>query len=303
MHLFAYKQPMEIFNIQSLKKINSPSNPVAKLRPLYTKANNPTMRSSARHFVEKGDALPSTFIARGCKVELKGRNISPQIGLFNGAMGTVFDIVYNKNESSHSGHLPRYVLVHFPNYTGPQFITDHANVIPIVPIQKSCFRYCCVRTYMPIQLCYAKTIHTFQGQSAGPVAANQQPNPVQRIVVHIGNRQFEGQNPGLTYTALSRSTSMGNSTDLTTSSLFFDGNDAIPERFVDIARAPKTLQLYKLVYLRNNWVKHLSDNQVHPTIMHQEKDALFRWAENFRPTSAQIKKFSLHFEPISRIIQ
>jgi hypothetical protein len=96
---------------------------------------------------------------------------------------------------------------------------------------------------------------------------------------------------------------MGDFTDLTTSSLFFDGNDAIPDRFVDIARAPKTHELYKLVYLRNNWVKHLSDNQVHPTIMHQEKDALFRWAENFRPTSAQIKKFSLHFEPISRIIQ
>jgi hypothetical protein len=152
---------------------------------------------------------------------------------------------------------------------------------------------------MPIQLCYAKTIHTtFQGQSAGPVAANQQPNPVQRIVVHSGSRKFEGQNPGLTYTALSRSTSMGDFTDLTTSALFFDGNDVMPDRFVDIARSSKTHELYKLVYLRNNWVKHLSGNQVYPTIMPQEKDVLFRWAENFRPTSAQIKSFFLHFEPI-----
>jgi hypothetical protein len=65
-------------------------------------------------------------------VELKGRNISPELGFYNGAVGLVIDIAYNSNESPNSGHLHKYVLVQFPNYTGPQFLPSIPNVIPIV---------------------------------------------------------------------------------------------------------------------------------------------------------------------------
>ena len=65
-------------------------------------------------------------------MEFKGRNISPELGFYNGAVGLVIDIAYNSNKSPNSGHLHKYVLVQFPNYTGPQFLPSIPNVIPIV---------------------------------------------------------------------------------------------------------------------------------------------------------------------------
>ena len=197
-------------------------------------------------------------------MELKGRNISPELGLYNGAMGLVIvDIVYSSNESPNSGHLPKYVLVQFPNYTpGPQFLPSIPNVIPIVPIFFVCPWHCCSVKFIPLQLCYGKqTIHTFQGQNAGPVVhQSQQQNNIKRIIVDIGSRQFEGRNPGLTYTALSRATSLGKLDDVSTSALFFDGGDFIsPDRFIDIVVLLPPI-------LRTNHISSLSEKQVGGTV-------------------------------------
>ena len=55
-------------------------------------------------------------------------NILPEVGLYNGAIGTVFEIVYNNrpegpNDKEHY-HLPDYVVVDFPNLKLPDGISN-----------------------------------------------------------------------------------------------------------------------------------------------------------------------------------
>jgi hypothetical protein len=69
-------------------------------------------------------------------VALSNVNILPEIGLYNGAMGTVIEIVYKNrpvgpNDKEHC-HLPDYVVVDFPNLKLPPDIppwdTNHKTV-------------------------------------------------------------------------------------------------------------------------------------------------------------------------------
>jgi hypothetical protein len=40
----------------------------------------------------------------------------------------------------------------------------------------------------PLKLCFAKTIHTFQGSNARPEAPDQQQNAKERLIIDMGNR-------------------------------------------------------------------------------------------------------------------
>lgn len=68
------------------------------------------------HF--KGDSIVfRTDICVKAKVAISGINIVLEAGLYNGARGTVVDIVYDTVEgptNKQEGHLPRYVVVDFP---------------------------------------------------------------------------------------------------------------------------------------------------------------------------------------------
>ena len=92
------------------------------------------------------------------------------------------DIIFGKGKSPNTNDMPEYVLVDFPQYKGPVFMKDHPTYVPIVPIKHKCSKYCCTKTFLPLQLSYAKTIHTFQGSSAGPTATNQNENPIKQII-------------------------------------------------------------------------------------------------------------------------
>jgi hypothetical protein len=205
-------------------------------------------------------------------------------------MGEIVDIVYHENESPNSKHLPRYVLIRLPSYKGPPFIPDDPTVIPIVPLTKICPSRCCKQTFIPLKLCFAKTIHTFQGSNAGPVAHGQQQNPIQRLVIDLGTRQFEGNNPGLTYTALSRATTLGDPDDIMTSALYFDGT-LTPDRLTNITTRMDNKGLYKKVLLRHQWVKHIEKNRLTLDFPSLETTTLFNWANSFRPSQEQIQKF------------
>jgi hypothetical protein len=47
-----------------------------------------------------------------------------------------------------------------------------------------------------------------QGKSTVPTAANQRPNAIQRISIHLGDRKYEALNPGLTCVVISRATTI-----------------------------------------------------------------------------------------------
>ena len=115
----------------------------------------------------------------------------------------MLDIVYHP-EHSPPEDLPMYVLLDIPQYCGPPFIEAAPTVVPIAPITVPCKKgFCCCRTYIPLRLAFAQTIHTFQGQNEGPVGIGQAPNAIQKLVCDPGTRRFEGNCVGLFYTILS----------------------------------------------------------------------------------------------------
>ncbi len=64
-----------------------------------------------------------TDICVGARVAISNVNILPEVGLYNGAIGTVIEIIYHgkperPNDKEHN-HLPDYVVVDFPSLKLP----------------------------------------------------------------------------------------------------------------------------------------------------------------------------------------
>jgi hypothetical protein len=77
-------------------------------------------------------------------------------------------------------------VVDLKNYRGPILDKDNPTHVPIVPIQWRYEPMCCTRKQIPLQIAWAKTIHSLHGHNAGPNAKHQTPNDIQRIVIHLG---------------------------------------------------------------------------------------------------------------------
>ena len=100
-------------------------------------------------------------------------------------------------------------------------------------------RVCCKRTYLPLCLSYARTIHKFQGLSAGPVDEGKIPNMFACIICDPDMRHVEGSALGLFYTALSRATTLGNE-DGSESAIYFTGTAYDEARIRNIGRMKNT---------------------------------------------------------------
>ena len=59
--------------------------------------------------------------------------MEPDWGLYNGAIGTVKEIVYTLNKSPIDDDLPEFVLVEFTQYCGPPWMTDKPMVSLLHP--------------------------------------------------------------------------------------------------------------------------------------------------------------------------
>ena len=89
------------------------------------------------------------------------------------------------------------------------FANELARIVPI-PVQSwRCENGCCVMDYVPLEIAFGKTIHTFQGMQAGRTPPGRPDNPMKSIIVNPGNINFESNNPGLLYTTISRATTIG----------------------------------------------------------------------------------------------
>lgn len=66
-------------------------------------------------------------------------NLKAEWGLFNGAVGTVVDILYKDGcrPTDDPTPLPDVVFVRFPGYKGPPYITEDPTLVPIVPVSRS----------------------------------------------------------------------------------------------------------------------------------------------------------------------
>ena len=284
--LFANKKPKQLFNDQKLRELQSPTNPVARIKS-ETINNHGKIVSNNKHYDNETTANV-LCICIGASVALSGCNICPEWGLFNASVGKVVDIVFHEGQNPNDNQLPAYVLVEFGLYQGPVFDPDNRHLIPITPITIGCNNFgCCNRKFIPLKLAFAKTCHTFQGQSAGPVEKDQPPNPVKRIICDPGTRQFEGQNVGLFYTILSRATTLGDNDSCSdkdkfkNSAIYFIGSNMNKSRITNITKQQNG-EKYSNVLKRERWVRYLKEHETFCTLPQSTIQDLFDWASTAR---------------------
>ena len=121
--LFFRNEPRIHHNLIQICEHASEENPVAICKvqsegPLNGKAikRHFGIQNSNKH---QDDGWNSSLLSVGAYVALDGRNYNPAWGLHNGAMGKVQEIVFEPGQNPNHGDLPSYVVVHFPNYSGP----------------------------------------------------------------------------------------------------------------------------------------------------------------------------------------
>ena len=275
--LFANRAPRDAHNKLKLHAQHSPSNPVAKIKASTIKKGVIAVNNS--HFNDS--TPPATSLCRGAQVSISGNNIHPTWGLYNGSIGEVLDIVFNPGDNPNDGDLPLYILLRLPDYNGPAMFPHDPKVVPIVPVTCLCNKNCCTRTYVPLTLAYAKTIHTFQGGTAGPTEDGKPDNPVKRIVCDPGTRSFEGINIGLFYTILSRATTIGDTNDTQhpkDSAIYFIGDNMNRERVSDLTLS-KTGEPYRKVQKRTAWTNYLRQHTHASGLSKEEQSSLIEWVQ------------------------
>ena len=154
-------------------------HPIATIKAIHTGANAAKVPPD-----DAGGLEPVVMLARSARVMLTS-NLWVEVGLVNGAMGTVEAICYKDTTPP---HLPVAVMVRFDHYTGP---TVHDGTVPITPIRRSWSSSGgqCSRLQLPLKLAWAVTIHKFQGLT------------LDKVVIDVGKKEFSC---GLTFVACLR---------------------------------------------------------------------------------------------------
>ena len=153
--------------------------PIATINAVHTGTN-----ASKAPADDAGGLEAVICLAKSARVMLTS-NLWVDVGLVNGAMGTIQAICY------HSGgppDLPIAVMVHFDSYSGP---TLHNGAVPITPLRRtwSSSGVQCSRLQLPLKLAWAVTIHKSQGLT------------LDKVVIDVGKEEFS---TGLTFVACSR---------------------------------------------------------------------------------------------------
>ena len=174
------------YNIDNIKNLNMPIAPI--------KAENSSSKARKASTQKASGLHNNIIICKESKVMLLS-NLWNEHGLTNGANGIVKYIIYK--EGITPPKLPSFVLVYFPQYTGPSFHPIEEKLVPIVPILRNWYESKTEhhRIMLPLIPSYAITIHKSQGQT------------FDKVILNIGDNEFAS---GLTYTALSRAKKLQN---------------------------------------------------------------------------------------------
>ena len=127
-------------NSKQLSKLCSDINPLAFLK--YVDVSGEGKKCVWKHYATHRIPM-TTFLCVGAKVAIKGKKFKPSWGLYNGAIGTVNEIVFKPGDNPNCGDLPVYVAVEFQSYNPPSIIPcfDHQNP-KVINILNALLCYC-----------------------------------------------------------------------------------------------------------------------------------------------------------------
>ena len=175
-HTLLSRSPSRIKNIyefeQSAVKLCYHKENVVKLNTEKLKTlNEPIARIKARHS-NGADKLhpdefsglePVLYLSKHSRVMLT-MNLWTEVGLCNGALGTIVDFVFAEGQQPPC--LPVCVIVQFDEtYNGPSVSPALPRCVPICPITQvsQSLGYNAERQQLPLRLAWAMTIHKCQG--------------------------------------------------------------------------------------------------------------------------------------------
>ena len=128
-YIFAMNLDKNNHNNHQLLNICSETNPMACL----SCHNIYSQRKCIRRHYDKSTPL-KTHICVGARVEIKGKNIEPSWGIYNGAIGTVREIVFGEDKNPNLGDLPLYVAVELSSNKPPSSIKPFDSLNPKVSV-------------------------------------------------------------------------------------------------------------------------------------------------------------------------
>ena len=178
--LFYSNEQVGNYNHEQLTKLE---HPVAHVNALHSSVLAKNVSSDDMSGLE-----PVVFLAKGARVMLT-MNLWSNVGLCNGATGTVADIIFENNHQPPD--LPIAVMIEFENYTGPVFDENRPLCVPICPITVSSHTEVGFheRQQLPLRLAWALTIHKSQGLT------------LPKVWIDIGKSE---KTAGVSYVAISR---------------------------------------------------------------------------------------------------
>ena len=141
---------------------------------------------------------------------------------------------------------------------------------------------CCERTFCPIELACARTIHSFQGLQAGPVDEGKTPNVWDSLVCDVDENFWEGKNLGLLCTAVSRGTTLG-TLDALGSAIHFSEKSLTRDRILNLTHPEDSNEEFPMSVNRRRWVDHIARRATlsRPLIdaIMSNADSIVRWCE------------------------
>ncbi len=179
-HLYYNKDSVAKHNFDRLASYGTP---IARLNAIHSNST-----AAAASPDDAGGLQPVLFLAKNARIMLTS-NLWQEVGLCNGAAGTVREILYQTEHKPPD--MPIAVLVDMDSYAGPSMLAGSPSCIPIPPRtfewESSGHRYS--RQQIPLLLRNAITIHKSQGQT------------LDKAVINIGHAELAA---GSTFVAISR---------------------------------------------------------------------------------------------------
>ena len=301
LYVFANCAPRDQHNIEQMARISKKSNmPVALFKSLYEGGPKKRGKAIKDHFRDdkSQDRMKSPDRSKfcvGCKVAISGRNIFPEWGLFNGAIGTVKEIRFSVNDDGsmpnpNHGDFCDYIVVEIQGYKGPIWDTNNPKHVPIPVLTERCKYKCCIKTFVPLELCFATTIHKVEGLTIGSSKEGSEPNSAECMVVDPGTLLFESNCPGLFYTSYSRATTDAYG-DPMGSAILFMGDNITEHRLMNMTiSATNKKRKHLRVMRRDNWIKWLKKHTHDSGLTDEIKTSIFKWATHTKQSKNAIRK-------------